>query len=48
MYIERLLKGLNITIFAYGPTGSGKTFTMQGTFGEGAQKVIFSPEMLTS
>jgi len=24
------LDGFNATIFAYGPTGSGKTFTMEG------------------
>lgn len=28
--LERLLEGFNLTIFAYGPTGSGKTFTTQG------------------
>lgn len=29
--IGRVLEGFNSTIFAYGPTGSGKTFTMQGS-----------------
>lgn len=28
--IEFLLKGFNCTIFAYGQTGTGKTFTMEG------------------
>lgn len=28
--INGVLEGYNSTIFAYGPTGSGKTFTMQG------------------
>ena len=28
--LEKLLEGFNLTIFAYGPTGSGKTFTIQG------------------
>lgn len=28
--VDRVLKGFNATIFAYGPTGSGKTYTMQG------------------
>lgn len=29
--IDRLLEGFNATVFAYGMTGSGKTFTMMGT-----------------
>uniref|UniRef100_A0A0N4ZYT3 Kinesin-like protein n=1 Tax=Parastrongyloides trichosuri TaxID=131310 RepID=A0A0N4ZYT3_PARTI len=29
-YIPRLLEGFNCTIFAYGQTGTGKTFTMGG------------------
>lgn len=29
--IDRVLEGLNATVFAYGMTGSGKTFTMTGT-----------------
>lgn len=28
--IEEVLKGFNCTIFAYGQTGTGKTFTMEG------------------
>jgi kinesin family protein 4/21/27 len=28
--LTRVLEGFNATIFAYGPTGSGKTFTMEG------------------
>jgi centromeric protein E len=31
--IEAALFGMNATIFAYGQTSSGKTFTMQGTSG---------------
>lgn len=29
--ISGVVQGLNATVFAYGPTGSGKTFTMVGT-----------------
>jgi len=28
--IDFLLKGFNCTIFAYGQTGTGKTYTMEG------------------
>jgi len=28
--LERMLSGYNFTIFAYGPTGTGKTFTIFG------------------
>lgn len=28
--ILKLFEGYNTTVFAYGPTGSGKTYTMQG------------------
>lgn len=30
--IEGLFNGCNATVFAYGATGSGKTFTMQVSF----------------
>ncbi|KAI9541237.1 Kinesin-like protein kif19 [Dissostichus eleginoides] len=29
--IEGLISGYNATVFAYGPTGCGKTYTMLGT-----------------
>lgn len=29
--VEPLFRGLNACVFAYGPTGSGKTFTMLGS-----------------
>ena len=29
-HIESAVKGINVTIFAYGQTSSGKTFTMKG------------------
>ncbi|URE11107.1 KISc [Musa troglodytarum] len=32
--IPGVLRGLNATVFAYGATGSGKTYTMQGAEGE--------------
>ena len=28
--LDKLFEGYNSTIFAYGPTSSGKTYTMQG------------------
>ncbi|XP_015794202.2 kinesin-like protein KIF18B, partial [Tetranychus urticae] len=33
-FVQSLLDGFNCTIFAYGPTGSGKTYTMLGYNGE--------------
>src|SRR5947209_4205698 len=29
--VQEVLKGFNCTIFAYGQTGTGKTYTMEGT-----------------
>lgn len=29
--VEGILHGFNATVFAYGPTGAGKTYTMVGT-----------------
>ena len=29
--IDSALTGTNISVFAYGPTGTGKTYTMLGT-----------------
>ncbi len=28
--VKTVLKGFNSTVFAYGPTGTGKTYTMLG------------------
>ena len=36
--IRSSLKGYSGTIFAYGPTNSGKTYTMRGGVGLGGQK----------
>ena len=30
--VDSVLEGFNGTIFAYGQTGTGKTFTMEGKF----------------
>ena len=38
--ISKLLKGFNLTCFAYGMTGSGKTYSM---FGSGQPKSGGSP-----
>ncbi|VDM85564.1 unnamed protein product, partial [Strongylus vulgaris] len=32
--VERVLAGYNCTLFAYGQTGTGKTYTMEGGSGE--------------
>ena len=32
--LDKLLEGFNLTVFAYGPTGSGKTYTIQGSEGD--------------
>ena len=29
-FVENVLEGFNCTIFAYGQTGTGKTYTMSG------------------
>jgi len=38
--VESVLKGYNGTIFAYGQTGTGKTYTMVGDFGDKKNKGI--------
>lgn len=38
-YIASLMAGLSVTIFAYGATGSGKTFTMMGAGSTGLSQV---------
>ncbi|KDD75012.1 kinesin, partial [Helicosporidium sp. ATCC 50920] len=32
--VDEMLEGFNCTIFAYGQTGTGKTYTMNGEFGD--------------
>jgi kinesin family protein 11 len=34
--LEEVLLGYNCTVFAYGQTGTGKTFTMEGERTEGS------------
>lgn len=42
--IQSVLKGYNATIFAYGNTGAGKTFTMEGTPTKpGIRKIFATP-----
>lgn len=38
--LARLFEGRNITIFAHGATGSGKTFTMQGSSSEARNGIV--------
>ncbi|KAM3163722.1 Kinesin-like protein [Lachancea thermotolerans] len=45
--IDKLFQGYNATIFAYGMTGSGKTFTMSGTRDE-AGLILLSVEQIFS
>ena len=38
--IDKAIKGYHVTLFAYGQTGTGKTYTMEGTIGKkGKSKV---------
>lgn len=36
--IANVLQGFNSTVFIYGMTGSGKTYTMFGSLGSGTQR----------
>ncbi|CAG9854445.1 unnamed protein product [Phyllotreta striolata] len=40
--IESVLEGYNATIFVYGQTGCGKSFTMEGAKSDGPQKGVIS------
>ena len=44
--VNEVLEGYNCTIFAYGQTGTGKTYTMEG--GGRKAKVISISDILTS
>lgn len=46
--VEGVTEGYNGTIFAYGQTGCGKTFTMQGVSNEAANKGIISRYLIIS
>lgn len=39
--INKLFEGYNTTVFAYGPTGSGKTYTMHGPTDLGSMVSFF-------
>lgn len=43
-YIDSLTAGVSVTIFAYGATGSGKTFTMMGAGSAGLSQVKSSKD----
>ncbi|KAJ7341408.1 hypothetical protein JRQ81_005469 [Phrynocephalus forsythii] len=38
--VEAVLQGFNGTLFAYGQTGTGKTYTMQGAWGDPEQRGV--------
>lgn len=40
MLVEGVLDGFNATVFAYGSTGAGKTYTMLGTHSPTLQQQI--------
>lgn len=44
--IKEVLMGYNCTVFAYGQTGTGKTYTMEGNLDEKSQMVILSIKFL--
>nr|XP_018682614.1 PREDICTED: kinesin-like protein KIN-10C [Musa acuminata subsp. malaccensis] len=46
--IPGVLRGLNATVFAYGATGSGKTYTMQGAEGEPGMITLAISAVLSS
>lgn len=46
-YIQSLMNGISLTIFAYGATGSGKTFTMMGAGSAGLSDKATKSDGLT-
>lgn len=45
-YINALIKGLNISCFALGSTGSGKTLSMEGNMKEPGMMILFVASIL--
>jgi kinesin family protein 11 len=43
--VHEVLEGYNCTIFAYGQTGTGKTYTMEGGGTRKAKVKCFVPEI---
>ena len=43
--VANVLNGVNATVFAYGPTGAGKTRTMTGTAAEPGVMVLALQQM---
>ena len=44
--VESICQGYNGTIFAYGQTGTGKTFTMEGVSKQILIKVLFQDHLI--
>ena len=38
--VKKVLDGVNVSVLAYGPTGTGKTYTIEGESGDGQAGII--------